>query len=187
MLRARSGADGTTELASPTVGIFEPRVCEGDLVAAGESIGTIEVLGVRRALIVPEGMSGRVATVAGDGKTRAPVQYGQVLCAVSTVSAKSAAKRPLPSTADETGSLAFVAPMSGRFYSRPTPSEAPFISEGDVVRFGQTVGLLEVMKTFNRLVYQGDDLPDEATVAEIVPNDGDDVVRGDVILALTKC
>ena len=65
VLRARPGDDGRTELASPTVGIFEPRVSEGDLVAAGESIGTIEVLGVRRALIVPEGMSGRVATLAG--------------------------------------------------------------------------------------------------------------------------
>ncbi len=49
---------------------------------------------------------------------------------------------------------------------------------------GQTVGLLEVMKTFNRLVYQGDALPDEAKVETIVPKEGDDVVRGDVILAL---
>ncbi|MBW1762694.1 MAG: hypothetical protein JRJ64_14580, partial [Deltaproteobacteria bacterium] len=49
---------------------------------------------------------------------------------------------------------------------------------------GQTVGLLEVMKTFNRLVYQGDTLPEQATVERIVPNEGDDVVRGDVILAL---
>jgi hypothetical protein len=40
------------------------------------------------------------------------------------------------------------------------------------------------MKTFNRLVYQGDTLPGQATVERIVPNEGDDVVRGDVILAL---
>jgi biotin carboxyl carrier protein len=52
------------------------------------------------------------------------------------------------------------------------------------VQHGKTVGLLEVMKTFNRLVYQGDALPAQATVEKIVPNEGDDVVRGDVILAL---
>ncbi|MGB9339886.1 MAG: biotin/lipoyl-containing protein, partial [Polyangiales bacterium] len=69
-------------------------------------------------------------------------------------------------------------------YSRPSPTEPPFISVGDIVQRGQTVGLLEVMKTFNRLVYQGDALPDEAKVERIVPNEGDDVVRGDVILAL---
>jgi acetyl-CoA carboxylase biotin carboxyl carrier protein len=74
--------------------------------------------------------------------------------------------------------------MSGRFYSRPSPTEPPFIASGDTVQQGQTVGLLEVMKTFNRLVYQGDTLPKQATVESIVPNEGDDVVRGDVILAL---
>jgi hypothetical protein len=40
------------------------------------------------------------------------------------------------------------------------------------------------MKTFNRLVYEGDALPDQAAVHEVLPKDGDDVVRGDVILAL---
>ena len=46
------------------------------------------------------------------------------------------------------------------------------------------MGLLEVMKTFNRLVYQGDSLPGQAKVAQILPSDGDDVVRGDPILLL---
>ena len=74
--------------------------------------------------------------------------------------------------------------MSGRFYSRPSPNEPAFVSAGDTVADGQNIGLLEVMKTFNRLVYQGDGLPDRATVERIVPNDGDDVVRGDPILLL---
>ena len=87
-------------------------------------------------------------------------------------------------SADSQGALSFVAPMSGRFYSRPSPTEAPFVAVGDTVQQGQTVGLLEVMKTFNRLVYQGDALPEQATIERVVPNEGDDVVRGDAILAL---
>jgi acetyl-CoA carboxylase biotin carboxyl carrier protein len=74
--------------------------------------------------------------------------------------------------------------MSGRFYSRPSPNDPAFVSVGDEVSRGQTVGLLEVMKTFNRLVYQGDTLPERATVERIVPSDGDDVVKGDPILLL---
>lgn len=184
VLRARSGDAGTCDLLAPTVGVFEPAVSEGDAVAAGGSVGTIEVLGVRRPLIVPEGAAGRVATIAGEGRTRAPVQYGDVLLTVSTASFATATEDASRGEVGETGSLAFVAPMSGRFYSRPSPSEEPFVRAGDVVRHGQTVGLLEVMKTFNRLVYQGDGLPVQAKVARVVPSDGDDVVRGDVILAL---
>lgn len=41
------------------------------------------------------------------------------------------------------------------------------------------------MKTFNRLVYAGDTLPAEATITAIVPADGDDVTRGDLILELS--
>ncbi|KPK14077.1 MAG: hypothetical protein AMJ62_14100 [Myxococcales bacterium SG8_38] len=74
--------------------------------------------------------------------------------------------------------------MSGRFYSRPSPSEPPFVEEGGTVSRGQTIGLLEVMKTFNRLVYQGESLPERALIERIVPWDGDDVARGDVILLL---
>jgi acetyl-CoA carboxylase biotin carboxyl carrier protein len=171
---------------APTVGIFEPTVSAGDLIAEGVSIGTVEVLGVRHALIVPETVAGRVAHIAGDGRTRAAVQYGDALITVSTLSSKAVAKSTARAKSSKAGSLSFVAPMSGRFYGRPSPGDPPFVTKGDAVKRGQTVGLLEVMKTFNRLVYEGDDLPEQATVAEIVPNDGDDVVRGDVILALTK-
>jgi acetyl-CoA carboxylase biotin carboxyl carrier protein len=74
--------------------------------------------------------------------------------------------------------------MSGRFYGRPSPEEAPFVVPGDTVKLGQTVGLLEVMKTFNRLVYEGDGLPDTARIVAVVPADGDDVTRGEPILRL---
>jgi acetyl-CoA carboxylase biotin carboxyl carrier protein len=110
-----------------------------------------------------------------------PAQYGDALFVISTASTGDITVETSPVRDD---ALSFVAPMSGRFYGRPSPAEAPFVAAGDTVRRGQTVGLLEVMKTFNRLVYEGDTLPDQATVQEVVPKEGDDVVRGDVILAL---
>lgn len=40
------------------------------------------------------------------------------------------------------------APLPGTFYRRPSPDEPPFKNEGDAVAAGDTVGLIEVMKTF---------------------------------------
>ncbi len=184
VLRARRIDGEGSELLSPSVGVFMARVAEGELLASGQSIGMIEVLGVRRELIVPRNVEGRVSARIGGGRARVPVQYGDVLLSVSTTATVKQSDADSSVMADSKGALAFTAPMSGRFYSRPSPSEPPFVSAGDIVKRGQTLGLLEVMKTFNRLVYQGDALPDAAKVERVVPNEGDDVVRGDVILSL---
>jgi acetyl-CoA carboxylase biotin carboxyl carrier protein len=181
VLRVHAAGD-CSELLAPSVGIFTPSVAQGDLVASGQSIGTIDVLGVQRALLVPEGVAGRVTHRLGGVRTRVPVQYGDSLITVSTASVSGASAAGATSARETEGALSFAAPMSGRFYGRPSPNAPAFVSAGDTVTHGQTVGLLEVMKTFNRLVYQGDGLPTPATIELIVPNDGDDVVRGDAIL-----
>lgn len=184
VLRARTVGEEQTELLSPSVGVFLPSVAEGELLASGQSIGMIEVLGVRRNLLVPQNIEGRVGRRIGGRRVRVPVQYGDVLLSISTATMALSRDADSSQTAGLEGALAFTAPMSGRFYSRPSPSEPPFVAAGDIVKRGQTLGLLEVMKTFNRLVYQGDGLPDAAEVERVVPNEGDDVVRGDVILSL---
>lgn len=42
-----------------------------------------------------------------------------------------------------------VAPLLGRFYAQPEPGAPPFVSVGSEVTEDTTVGLIEVMKTFN--------------------------------------
>lgn len=42
-------------------------------------------------------------------------------------------------------------PMVGTIYLSPSPDEPPFISPGDTVEVGQTVMLVEAMKTFNEI------------------------------------
>ena len=39
-------------------------------------------------------------------------------------------------------------PLPGTFYQKPSPEEAPYKSKGDTVNVGDTIGLVEVMKTF---------------------------------------
>ena len=185
-LRSRVAENGDVSLLSPSVGIFTPSLSKGALLGAGQSIGTIEVLGARRELLVPESVAGRVVRRIGGSLARVPVQFGDELVSLSTASVADVTTPAAGRAHDAGGALSFDAPMSGRFYGRPSPAEPSFIEPGDVVSHGQTVGLLEVMKTFNRLVYQCDGLPQRATVVRIVPSDGDDVVRGDPILVLAE-
>jgi len=42
-------------------------------------------------------------------------------------------------------------PLPGTFYRASSPDTPPFKSEGDVVAAGDTIGLIEVMKTFQQI------------------------------------
>ena len=43
------------------------------------------------------------------------------------------------------------APMVGTFYRAPAPGAAPFVNEGDVVKEGQVLGIIEAMKLMNEI------------------------------------
>ena len=44
------------------------------------------------------------------------------------------------------------APLPGTFYRSPSPGQPVYKAEGDAVAVGETVGLIEVMKTFTPIV-----------------------------------
>jgi biotin carboxyl carrier protein len=46
------------------------------------------------------------------------------------------------------GAEVLVAPMDGSFWSKPSPDQPPFVKVGQSIQIGQTIGLIEVMKTF---------------------------------------
>ncbi|OGS07014.1 MAG: hypothetical protein A2270_05900 [Elusimicrobia bacterium RIFOXYA12_FULL_51_18] len=48
------------------------------------------------------------------------------------------------------------APMSGIFYRAPSPSSPPYVREGDSVKQGQVLCVLEAMKVFNELKAEED-------------------------------
>ncbi|SMO95726.1 Biotin-requiring enzyme [Thalassovita litoralis] len=41
-----------------------------------------------------------------------------------------------------------LSPLPGTFYQRPAPEEPPYQTKGAKVAVGDTIGLVEVMKTF---------------------------------------
>lgn len=69
------------------------------------------------------------------------------------------------------------APLVGTFYAAPAPDKAPFVQAGDKVTKGQTLCLIEAMKTMNEIT-----APCDLVVEEILVKDGDLVAFGGEIL-----
>lgn len=66
-----------------------------------------------------------------------------------------------------TGMMDIRAPMVGTFYRRPSPDEAVFVEEGDRVKKGDSLCLIEVMKLFTTLK-----APADGQIISISPEDG---------------
>ena len=63
-----------------------------------------------------------------------------------------------------------LSPMPGTFYSAPTPDDEPFVSEGDVVKKGQVLCIIEAMKIMNEIESEFD-----GTIMKVNVNNGDPV------------
>jgi biotin carboxyl carrier protein len=71
-----------------------------------------------------------------------------------------------------------LAPLPGIFYRKPSPDQPPFVADGGHVVAGQTIGLVEAMKSFFPIeaeiggtityhVADGDPVDADQVVAEI--------------------
>jgi acetyl-CoA carboxylase biotin carboxyl carrier protein len=158
----------------------------GEVLGPGEVCGELDVLGELHALMVPAGARGAVTFIAGErGRAKVAVQAGERIYGLDeTAAGVASAVAHAGSATVAAGGLVFRAPIGGRYYARPTPGEPPFVTEGSQITAGQTVALLEVMKTFNRVRYGGGELPERARVLRVIPKDGDDVLGGDPLLTL---
>ena len=70
-------------------------------------------------------------------------------------------------------------PVPGVFYRRPSPDADEFVAAGDQVTEGQTIGLVEVMKSFSELK-----APAAGAVKEFLVEDGDEVSVGQDIAVI---
>lgn len=68
-------------------------------------------------------------------------------------------------------------PMTGIYYSAPSPSSPVFVKEGDEVTTGQVIGLIEAMKVFNEVPS-----PTSGKVTKIVVESGQLVNLGDPLM-----
>lgn len=91
------------------------------------------------------------------------------------VAALAAAEPVVPDPAKAQGVV--LSPMVGTAYLAPEPGAKPFIEIGQTVRQGQTVLIVEAMKTMNAIP-----APKAGTVREILVSDGQPVEFGEPLL-----
>ncbi len=79
--------------------------------------------------------------------------------------------------AREDRSQPVVAPLTGVYYSSPSPSAPPFVNLGDTVHVGQVVALVEAMKVFNEIQSEI-----AGRVVAMVAENGEVVQKGDPLI-----
>ena len=70
-------------------------------------------------------------------------------------------------------------PMAGTYYSAPSPSAKPFVTVGQHVNKGDTVGIIEAMKIMNQI-----ETDQSGTVVEILVKDGEAVEFGQALIVI---
>ncbi|MBN9464542.1 acetyl-CoA carboxylase biotin carboxyl carrier protein [Brevundimonas sp.] len=111
----------------------------------------------------------------------APVQYA---AAPALVAAPAAAAAPVSMPSDPATIVARAgeevkSPMVGTAYLQPSPEAAPFVQSGDKVKKGQTLLIVEAMKTMNPI-----QAPRDGVVADILVGDGQPVEFGEPLVLL---
>lgn len=180
--------DGKLRLEAPTVGLYRGEPRPGTLVGPDQPIGQLEILGVLHHLLAPAEAAGLVLPPDSRNQpSRRPVEHGSLLVLLDPEAVTAGAVQgagPGRNAAATAAAMVFRAPTAGRWYTRPGPGKPPLIEAGTLLVHGQAVGLIEVMKTFSRLHYGGEDLPARARVRVIVVRDEEDVAAGDTLFEL---
>lgn len=93
----------------------------------------------------------RLVRRASPSSVPVPVPIMAPGVAASAAPAPAAAQAPAPAAAPALPPNAHVvkSPMMGIFYRAATPSSPPFAKEGDAVKAGDVICLIEAMKVFN--------------------------------------
>ena len=99
--------------------------------------------------------------------------------AIAPVAAPIAAPAAPARTDDAAHPGAVLSPMVGVAYLAPEPGAAPFVSVGQSVSVGQTLLLIEAMKTFNQIK-----APRAGTVTRILIESGTPVEYGEPLIII---
>ncbi|HBP16561.1 MAG TPA: hypothetical protein DEA08_02045, partial [Planctomycetes bacterium] len=171
-------------LTSPEVGIAVEQPRAGAVLVPGARVALLSTLYETVELVVPAGVAGRVLDPPS---APAPLGHGDEVLALQADEGGGLVAAPSEQADVGEAELVVRSPQVGRFYRRPSPDQPPYLSLGDELSPGKTLGLIEVMKTFFQLRY-GDEalgsLPERAKLVRFLAEDGEDVAQGQPLLEL---
>jgi acetyl-CoA carboxylase biotin carboxyl carrier protein len=134
------------------------------------------------AVLTETGLS-EIEIAEKDSRIRVVRAVGPVLAPVAAVAVPHAPIAPAAQTqASAEAELAahpgaVTSPMVGVAYLLPEPGSPPFVTIGQPVAAGQTLLLIEAMKTFNQIK-----APKAGTVARVLVSNGAPVEYGEVLM-----
>jgi acetyl-CoA carboxylase biotin carboxyl carrier protein len=133
----------------------------------------ISELGLSEIEVESAGLKLRVQRIAGAAATSAP-------SAVAAATPPGTAERPVVADAEPlSASITIEAPMVGTFYRGSSPTTEPYVSEGDVVKEGQILCIIEAMKLMNEIESKA-----AGRVAKILVENGQPVEYGQALFLL---
>jgi acetyl-CoA carboxylase biotin carboxyl carrier protein len=104
-----------------------------------------------------------------------PAAYAAPAAAASAIAAPAAAAE----VSARSNKNAVTSPMVGTAYLAPAPGSRPFIEVGSTVKEGQTILIIEAMKTMNQIP-----APRSGKVVEILVEDGTPVEYGEALIVI---
>ncbi len=116
-----------------------------------------------------------VTTVLAHPQSAAPIQPAIVGGAPTIAPANNDAK----GVAVNPNLKKVESPIVGTFYRKPSPDSQPFVKEGDRVKKGSTICIIEAMKVMNEI-----DAPCDGVVEKILPTEGEVVEFGEVLFLI---
>ena len=110
------------------------------------------------------------ATVAVPAVQAMPAQAAAAPAAAAPAPSEPAAEAP---AAGGENYKKICSPLNGSFYSKPSPDDPPYVTEGQTVSAGQTLCMVEAMKSFNEIKSDV-----AGKIVKILGKDGDAVSDG---------
>jgi len=170
-------------ILSPSVGFCSLALKPGAYLSAGAFIGRLTIMNSNTNLYLPADVFGKVFFEEARDKTF-PVEYKQELFRLSPENIRSdgkVAKMQTKTNGQNELEDGFVirASTTGIFYRRSSPDASAYVEEGQKIEKGKIVGLIEVMKTFNHIVFHGTDNSDSGVIKKILCEDAQEVKLGD--------
>ncbi len=95
--------------------------------------------------------------------------------------APAAPAQPVPAAPQVPEGRTVEAPLVGIFYAAPAPEEPPFIEVGQQVKKGDTLFIIEAMKTMNEIP-----APCDGRISHILAQSGDMVEYGQVVVVMEE-
>jgi acetyl-CoA carboxylase biotin carboxyl carrier protein len=133
------------------------------------------------AVLAETGLS-EIEIAEKDSRIRVVRASAAAPAAPPTVVAVSAPAAQAPAVVENEAAThpgAVISPMVGVAYLSPEPASPPFVTVGQTVAAGQTLLLIEAMKTFNQIK-----APKAGTVARVLVVNGAPVEYGEVLMIL---